>query len=346
MEGKRYKLKHINVLISNSKFWLALHIVVFACLAMAFVSLTSCTGVGSEDALGLDAAQSPAEAIDTTKVDTLSAEAISGVGRHAPAIDAGQDNEEGVDGADLDIDTESDDIDDDAERSDEADDDETDPESARRAAFSPVLRTMPVEDSHFTDSVFLGDSRVMGLMLYSGLTDSTFYAHKGISVSKLLTEPFVMQTNGVKISAEEALKKRYFSNIYIKAGLNELGWKNITLFTDAYGEVIDRLRELQPGAEIYVQSILPVTAKKSSSDPVFNNTRIMEFNEALKNMAWEKDVHYLDVYSGMINDEGYLPAEAASDGVHLKKEYCLVWLDYLRHHTATPGSIAGEDNDI
>ena len=32
-------------------------------------------------------------------------------------------------------------------------------------------------------------------------------------------------------------------------------------------------------------------------------------------------------------DSGALPEEASTDGVHLNKEYCLKWLDYLKSHT-------------
>jgi len=60
--------------------------------------------------------------------------------------------------------------------------------------------------------------------------------------------------------------------------------------------------------------------------------RISEFNHKIQKMAWEKDVHYLDVFQYMANSEGYLPEEAASDGIHLKKEYCEKWLDYLQRH--------------
>ena len=42
----------------------------------------------------------------------------------------------------------------------------------------------------------------------------------------------------------------------------------------------------------------------------------------------------MDVAEGVMDDEGYLPFEATGDGVHLTPEYCVVWMDYLRTHTA------------
>ena len=38
--------------------------------------------------------------------------------------------------------------------------------------------------------------------------------------------------------------------------------------------------------------------------------------------------------AAVADSSGYLPAEASTDGVHLNKEYCGKWLDYLKNHTA------------
>ncbi len=51
-------------------------------------------------------------------------------------------------------------------------------------------------------------------------------------------------------------------------------------------------------------------------------------------MAEEKQVYYLNVAEAVADDNGYLPEEASTDGVHLNKEYCAKWLDYLKSHTA------------
>ena len=206
-----------------------------------------------------------------------------------------------------------------------------------KESFSPVPVSLPVDESYFSDALFIGDSRVMGLMLYSGLTGATFYSEKGINVSTLLTKPIVMQTGGTKITVMEALKSRQFGKIYIKTGINELGWRSVAQFTEAYAEVIDRIKELQPGAAIYVQSILPVSQKKSTDGGVYTNPRIIEFNEMLKKMTWEKGVHYLDVFQSLVNDEGNLPDGAGSDGIHLNKEYCQIWLSYLKQHAVSDG---------
>ena len=207
-----------------------------------------------------------------------------------------------------------------------------DPLAWRMQAY-PVPRSWPVNQRYFHDALFIGDSRVMGLMLYSGINGSTFYTEKGINVNTLLDKPIVMQTGGDRISVLDALDDLTFAKIYIKIGLNELGWNHIEDFTAAYGKVIDQIREKQPGVMIYVMSILPVSQGKDKDNTVFTNQRIMAFNELILKMAWEKNVYYLDVYSHMINEEGFLPDGASSDGIHLNRAFCELWLDYLFRHT-------------
>jgi hypothetical protein len=192
----------------------------------------------------------------------------------------------------------------------------------------------PVEDDYFDDALFIGDSRMMGLMLYSGLTTATFYTEKGINVLNLLTKDIVPLTGGGHMTIPEALRGKNFAKIYIKLGLNELGWPSARHFAEEYGKVIDKIRSQQPEAVYYVLSILPVSKDKSTKDKIFTNERIGMFNEEIKRMTWEKGVYYLDAAAGMAGDDGALPADASRDGIHLNKDYCVSWLDYLRSHIA------------
>jgi len=124
-----------------------------------------------------------------------------------------------------------------------------------------------------------------------------------------------------------------FGKVYIMLGMNELGWAYQQPYVDGYSKIIDTVREANPEAVIYVQSILPVTAVKSAEDEYINNPRIIEYNERLRAMCEEKDVTYLNVAEALMDDTGALPAEASLDGVHLQKEYCQIWYEYLKAHT-------------
>lgn len=47
----------------------------------------------------------------------------------------------------------------------------------------------------------------------------------------------------------------------------------------------------------------------------------------------DQNVVYLDVASALAGPDGALPANASTDGVHCNKEYCEVWLNYLKNNT-------------
>ena len=79
-------------------------------------------------------------------------------------------------------------------------------------------------------------------------------------------------------------------------GENELGWAYADVFIEEYGKVIDKVREYQPQANIYVHSIFPVSASASQRNSFgVNNERIEEYNVLLRQMCQDKGVSYLDV---------------------------------------------------
>lgn len=197
---------------------------------------------------------------------------------------------------------------------------------------SLVPMSESVDTSYFDDAVFIGDSRTEGFILSTGLSNATAYTQKGLMVDTIFTNP-VVNMGGKKISVMEALKRTSFSKVYIMLGINETGWPYSNLFIQKYGEIIDEIKNINPKAIIYVQSILPVNQKVSSSHRYVKNTKINEYNLLIQQMIEEKEVYYINSAESVATSDGYLPEEAASDGIHLKKDYCDKWLEYLKTHT-------------
>ena len=191
-----------------------------------------------------------------------------------------------------------------------------------------------VEDSYFDDAVFIGNSRTEGFMLYAGLSNATYFTAVGLMVDTIFTEPYA-QVDGEKTTIIDALKTKDFSKVYIMLGMNELGWVYGSVYQEYYGRIIDTIREINPDAVIYIQSILPVSSEKSEKDKIYNNPRIQEFNALLRQLAEEKEVYYLNVAEAVADETGCLPEGASFDGVHLTPEYCGKWRDYLKTHTIT-----------
>ena len=197
-----------------------------------------------------------------------------------------------------------------------------------------VPESAEVDDSYFDDAVFIGNSRTEGFKLYAGLSNAEYYTAIGLMVDTIFTKPYAT-VNGEKTTIMEALKTTDFSKVYIMLGMNELGWVYGSVYQEYYGRIIDGIREINPDAVIYIQSILPVSAEKSENDDIYNNERINEFNALLRELAEEKEVYYVDVAEAVADESGCLPEDATFDGVHLTPDYCGKWRDYLKTHTVT-----------
>lgn len=185
------------------------------------------------------------------------------------------------------------------------------------------------EETFFDGALFLGDSLTEGLAMHANLPHTTFYAHKGLNVETALSKAFINE-NGQTVTIPAALQEHKFTKVYLMFGVNELGWDYSSIFVEKYRSLVEEVQTAQPQAQIIIQSILPVSKKKSESDPCINNTRIEQYNELLRKMAAELDVIYLPVNQSIMNALGCLPDDASVDGVHLNEQYCHRWLEAVQ----------------
>lgn len=201
---------------------------------------------------------------------------------------------------------------------------------------SPVPGSEKQAEDWFDDAVFVGNSRTQGLLLYTGISAKA-YADVGLTVQTVFTsEAFPDPDDATKkVTAADALKKGDYHKVYLMFGINELGWQNEDVFLDKYAALIDEITESHDHVQIYVQSILPVCESKISGKSYLTNARISSFNTRLQQMAEEKEVFYLDVASAVADENGALPADASTDGIHMQKDGCLKWEEYLLTHCVT-----------
>lgn len=185
-----------------------------------------------------------------------------------------------------------------------------------------------IDISLFDDAVFIGDSRTQGLQMATGLTNARFLAERSMAVNRCEQDYFRL-SDGRMGNMYQALAEKQYNKVYIMFGVNELGWPSAATFAERYGQVIDKVRQIQPDATIYVQSILPITKERSDRDNIYNNENVNAFNAEIEKMVQERDVVYLDVASVFRDDSGALFADAATDGIHMNFDYCKMWLKYL-----------------
>lgn len=190
----------------------------------------------------------------------------------------------------------------------------------------------------FSDACFIGDSRTLGLGLNCDKAKSDFYASQGLNISSALTDQVIELQNGNMGTVLEAAAQKEYKRIFVMFGINELGWPYPENFVEKYEELIEGIKAAQPNASIYVQSILPVAASAVNNDAVFTNENINAFNAYVEQAANETGVNYLDINGYFKDDSGMLPEDAAADGIHFVRAYCLKWIDLLAYLVPQPAN--------
>ena len=102
--------------------------------------------------------------------------------------------------------------------------------------------------------------------------------------------------------------------------------------------MVDQVREIQSDAVIYLQTMPPVNESLAQANGIayyINNENVKAFNDAITQVAQEKQVVLLDTASCLTDSQGQLPADMSSDGVHFKKAGYQTWLEYLKCHTVS-----------
>lgn len=190
-----------------------------------------------------------------------------------------------------------------------------------------------VKKDYFDDAVFIGDSRIVGMNDYSGLTNATFFAKTGLTIYNLLDDQFVKDPDsGRDVSVSYMMQHYNYGKIYLMVGINELGTGGTQRFQDAYKKVLKSFRKWQPDAVIYVQSIMGVSPSKDQSDSVFNNTNIRDKNYAVSKLTDGIHIFYLNIQEIYEDKHHNLAQELTFDDVHLYAQHYDKWVKYLKKH--------------
>ena len=192
-------------------------------------------------------------------------------------------------------------------------------------------RTNAVYDSHFDRSCMIGNSLVEGFRMWSGVTNMRCIYGTGAVVNNVL--------GTLDLSPLTLNDADYYHDIYLMFGLNEVG-TDVNSFVQSYKTLIEYVREHQTKANIYVISVTPVT-QDVDADPneVQSMERINAFNSALKQLCADEKCWYLDIYSMLVDEYGYLSSNYAfaGDGKHFEKSGYVAWANYMKTHYVDEG---------
>ena len=182
-------------------------------------------------------------------------------------------------------------------------------------------------------NLFIGDSRTVGLMEYGKIKNAEFFADTGMSVYNIYKKRITVPKVG-RVSLEKLLSKKKYDRIYVMMGINEGGY-DFNKTVGKYKSMIKFIMKKQPKAKIIIQANLHVTKKRSNSDKHINNKRINKFNKAIKKIADNKKIFYIDANVLFDDKDGNLDRKKTSDQVHPYAKYYTKWGKWIVDKTAS-----------
>lgn len=198
--------------------------------------------------------------------------------------------------------------------------------------FTTAADYVTVDDSYFSDALFIGDSRTLGLSDY-GTLPADFFCNSGYSTKAFVKgEKAVLQRTGASMTLQEVLAAKSYGKVYIILGMNDSGYGTTDDFTVRYQQLIAAVREKNPTATLYLCANMYLARTYADKLGVMNNTAVKDKNCAIARLADGQTSFYLN-YNGMFTDsEMYLRPSLTQDGAHLYGRHYALWRDYFRHH--------------
>ena len=102
-------------------------------------------------------------------------------------------------------------------------------------------QSVAIDDSYFTDAVFIGDSRMEGFRNFSGITKGSFVTAVGMELENIYSTPQIPTAKGT-VLVMDALKNLNFSKIYMMLGTNELGAYDMDAVKESYRKVLNEVK--------------------------------------------------------------------------------------------------------
>lgn len=207
---------------------------------------------------------------------------------------------------------------------------------------APVLTDEELR-AYFGDSVFIGDSIMLGFRNYSAkqetyVHDIQFLAVGSYGVNNALKP--VQGSNihpkykGKKYQLWDAIPLTGCKRAFIMFGLNDIAVLGLEGARDKYKELVDKILETSPELEIHIISM--TYTLEGQGKKILNNTNIAEYNTLLQEMAEENDWNYIDLCTLISDGNGNLAEKCCSDGfVHLTATAYALWEEELINYANT-----------
>lgn len=213
-------------------------------------------------------------------------------------------------------------------------------ETAPKKPRDPVLELPEVSGDptdFFSDAAFLGDSISYSLFVYQNKTGELgspkFLVRGKLGLQNTLQKVLKVYYQGVEMTPWEALAASGAKKVFIMLGTNDIGYYGIDETMDRWVLFVEKIRELSPDMEIYIQSLTPMWTE--SQQKLLNNEYIDLYNQRLEAFANDNDCHFVNIAPYFKDSTNGLAQKYSGDRyVHMCEEGVSAWVTVLKAYAA------------
>lgn len=123
--------------------------------------------------------------------------------------------------------------------------------------------------------------------------------------------------------------------VFILIGINDL-YNNtvkepsVNYIANNIIEIAKKIKTNSSDSKVFIQTLLPISKKKSIKDYELYNQCIKKINKIITENQQTKFYSVIDLYALFVNSEGQLGEDLTYDGLHLNEEGYKVWSKFIK----------------
>ncbi len=209
------------------------------------------------------------------------------------------------------------------------------------------LSTPDMGKEYIDSIIFFGESTTAHMksrgVLSGGKKTTQVWAPKSGTVNldmQCESVKIVYPETGELLTVGQAAEKKQPSIMVLTFGLNGAVTKikqGEDYFSECYLKLINGIRTASPSTKIMLQSCYPIAIGMDMNNYTVDVATLKQYIETINSwthaLAKAEGLWYLDTYTELIGNDGYLSPEFDSgDGYHLTAEAYIKVLEYIRTH--------------
>lgn len=152
-----------------------------------------------------------------------------------------------------------------------------------------------------------------------------------LPASSLDTAKYKSPVTGNNVPADEICEVNKPAYLVICPSADNISMTNEEQIKSVYTTLINAVKAKSPNTKIICCSLTPIASNYQYED--ITNELIQKVNGWIAAAAESNSVKYLDMASGLVGDDGFLPQTYQDgDGMHLNADGMKAWMTYLRTH--------------